>query len=61
MQATSSIMISKNSFMFVPMLDFQQEWTEEKIHTLFHLNKEEIECIENTIKPMDLGGTTDGE
>lgn len=55
LQATSSIMITKGSFMFVPMQDFSKPWTDEELYAKYGLTEEEIAFIESMIKPMDGG------
>ncbi len=53
LQASSSIMIAKNSFCFVPIQDFSKPWTDEELYKKYKLTKEEIDFIESMIKPMD--------
>ena len=31
-----------------------EEWTDEKLYKYFDLNKEEVDLIEKTMRPMDL-------
>ena len=38
---------------FVPMQDFSQSWTDEKLYKKYHLTESEIKFIEDNIKPMD--------
>lgn len=45
--------ISKGVFVFVPVLDFNQEWDDEKLFQKYSIDKEEIEFIDSIIKPMD--------
>jgi len=59
LQALTSINISKEKFMFIPLLDFNESWDDERLYTMYNLSSEEIECIETLIKPMD-GGEVDG-
>ena len=47
-----SISISKSSFRFVPLQDFTQEWTDEKLYAKYGLTDEEIAFIESMIRPM---------
>jgi site-specific DNA-methyltransferase (adenine-specific) len=42
----------KNAYQFVPMQDFSEPWTDEKLYKKYKLTKEEIEFIESMIKPM---------
>ena len=53
LQASSSIMITKNSFCFVPVQDFSEPWTDEKLYQKYDLTSHEIACIESSIKPME--------
>lgn len=52
----SSINLSKTSFSFVPMQDFSKPWTDEELYKKYNLTNEEIEFIEDMIKPMNLDG-----
>ena len=49
----TSIMISKESFRFVPLQDFSKPWTDEELYKKYNLTEEEIHFIESMIKPMD--------
>ena len=42
----------KSTYRFVPYLDFSEEWTDEKLYEKYGLTQEEIDLIENSIKPM---------
>jgi len=46
--------ITKERFSFVPIQDFKEEWTDEKLYIKYGLNSEEIEFIESMIRPMSL-------
>lgn len=52
-QSISGIDISKDKFRFVPMQDFSESWTDEKLYKKYKLTKEEIEFIESMIRPMN--------
>lgn len=39
-------------YRFVPVVDFNEEWTDEKLYAHFGLTEEEINLIETSIKPM---------
>ena len=39
-------------YQFVPMQDFTEEWTDEKLYRKYDLSEEEIAYIEDLIKPM---------
>ena len=45
--------ISRGVFAFVPVLDFEQEWTDEKLYKKYKFTKEEIDFIESMIRPMN--------
>ena len=53
LQACSSIMVTKASYIFVPVQDFTQEWSDQTLYEKYDLNDEEISLIEATIKPMN--------
>jgi site-specific DNA-methyltransferase (adenine-specific) len=40
-------------YQFVPIQDFNEEWTDEKLYKKYKLTKDEIEFIESLIRPMD--------
>jgi site-specific DNA-methyltransferase (adenine-specific) len=40
-------------YSLVPIQDFNQEWTDEKLYKKYNLTKEEIDFIESMIRPMD--------
>lgn len=46
--------ITKDRFSFVPMQDFSEEWTDEKLYKKYGLTTEEIAFIESMIKPMEI-------
>lgn len=47
--------ITKSTFSFVPVQDYSISWTDEMLYKKYLLSDEEIEFIENMIKPMDGG------
>lgn len=53
MQVTSSIMITRGCFMFVPVQNFAEEWTDEKLYKKYELTEDEIAFIESTIRVME--------
>ena len=53
LQTLSSIHITKNSFQFVPLQNFNEEWTDEKLYKKYGLTQEEIDFIESMIRPME--------
>ncbi|MBQ8330246.1 MAG: Eco57I restriction-modification methylase domain-containing protein [Lachnospiraceae bacterium] len=40
------------TYRFVPVVDFSEEWTDEKLYAKYNLTQEEIDLIESSIKPM---------
>lgn len=40
-------------YQFVPMQDFSKPWTDEELYQKYNLTQEEIDFIENMIKPME--------
>ena len=50
----SSVHISKANFIFVPMMDFTQPWTDEKLYDYFDLFEDERAIIEKTMRPLVL-------
>lgn len=46
--------ITKESYQFVPIQDFTESWTDEKLYKKYGLTKEEIAFIESMIRPMDV-------
>ncbi len=57
---TSTQDMPPKAYDFVPMQDFTEPWTDEKLYTKYGLTKDEIAFIESMVRPMDLGGDTDG-
>lgn len=48
----SSVHISKANFIFVPMMDFSQQWNDEKLFAYFGLSDSEAALIEKTMRPL---------
>ena len=46
--------LSNKVFSFVPIQDFNEPWTDEKLYKKYNLTREEIDFIESMIRPMDL-------
>lgn len=46
-------------YQFVPMQDFTQEWTDEKLYAKYGLTKDEITFIESMVRPMTTGGANE--
>ena len=49
----SSMHITRDSFQFVPIQDFHESWTDEKLYAKYGISKEEQQYIESLIKPME--------
>ncbi len=43
----------KQVYSFVPLQDFNEEWTDEKLYKKYGLTQEEIDFIESMIRPME--------
>ena len=50
---------TKNVYRFVPIQDFSESWTDEKLYAKYGITDEEIAFIESMIRPMDLNGDND--
>jgi site-specific DNA-methyltransferase (adenine-specific) len=55
-QAISSLNVTRECFRFVPYLDFNETWDDEKLYKRFGLTPEEIALVESTIRAFDQGG-----
>lgn len=53
LQALTSINISRDKFIFVPILDANHKYTSHELYARYNLSKEEIDYIETIIKPME--------
>ncbi len=53
-QTLTSMNISKDSFMFVPKMDWSQLYDNETLYDYFKLNNEEREYIDQVMRPIDL-------
>ncbi len=49
------------AYTFVPIQDFSEAWTDEKLYAKYGLTEEEIAFIESMVRPMDLNGETTDE
>lgn len=45
--------ITKDAYSFVPVLNMETEWTDEKLYKKYDLTKDEISFIESKIRPME--------
>lgn len=50
---------AKGVYSFVPIQDFTEEWTDEKLYKKYGLTQEEIAFIESMIRPMSASGLED--
>lgn len=50
----SSVHLSKSNFVFVPLLDFNELWTDEKLYAYYDLTDDEIKLIEETMRPINI-------
>ena len=48
-------------YSFVPIQDFSEPWTDEKLYAKYGITEDEIAFIESMIRPMDLSGGADDE
>lgn len=46
---------AKAVYRFVPIQDFNEEWTDEKLYAKYGITEEEIAFIDSMIRPMELG------
>lgn len=53
LQALTSIHITKDSFIFVPVLNCNVPWDDNKIYQKFSLDEKEIAFIDGQIKPLE--------
>ena len=49
----SSLNISQGTFDLIPLQDFTEEWTDEKLYLKYGLSSEEVGFIESIVKPME--------
>lgn len=54
LQAISSINLSKDKFYFIPLQDFSESWTDEKLYKKYGLTADEIAFIDSMIRPMEI-------
>lgn len=57
------IMLKKNTqdamrgvYEFVPVQDFTEEWTDDKLYAKYGLSAKEVEFIESMVRPMEVAG-----
>ncbi len=52
--AKSTQHITQKTYVFVPIQDFNESWTDEKLYQKYGITEEEQEFIKTLIKPMDV-------
>jgi site-specific DNA-methyltransferase (adenine-specific) len=45
--------VTKSVFGLIPLQNFDEPWTDEKLYKKYSLTKEEIDFIESMIRPME--------
>jgi len=53
LQAISSIHLSKDKFLFLPMQDFKKQWDDQTLYKKYDLTPDEIQYIDSMMKPID--------
>ena len=53
LQSLSSINLSREAYVLVPLQDFSKPWTDEELYKKYGLTEEEIAFIESMIRPME--------
>jgi site-specific DNA-methyltransferase (adenine-specific) len=48
--------LTRSAYAFVPILDMNTEWTDQKLYERYGLTKEEVAFIESKIRPMEANG-----
>ena len=48
--------ITKDRFLFAPVLRMNSDWTDEKLYKRYGLTEDEIAFIESKIRPMEANG-----
>ena len=61
LQTLSSINLSREKYMLVPMQDFSRTWTDEDLYQKYKLGQSEMELIDSMIKPMSDSATDDSK
>jgi site-specific DNA-methyltransferase (adenine-specific) len=46
--------IRKKVYSFVPMQDFSESWTDEKLYKKYGLTKDKIAFMESMVRPMEI-------
>ena len=53
LQSLSSINLSREAYVLVPLQDFSKPWTDSELYAKYGLTDEEIQFIESMIRPME--------
>lgn len=53
---TSAQDLPRTAYTFVPIQDYAQRWTDQRLYAKYGLEAHEISLIESTIRPMDITG-----
>ena len=56
MQMLASMNMSKSSYSFVPVQNWDKAWSDEELYSKYGLTDDEIAFIEDVIRPMPTGG-----
>ena len=56
MQMLASMNMSKSSYSFVPIQDWSKSWNDVELYRKYRLSEEEIDFVEQIIRPMPNGG-----
>ena len=52
-QCMYSHLITKEAYRLVPIQDFSQSWTDEKLYAKYGITDAEIKFIESMVRPME--------
>ena len=47
---------TRKVYEFVPMQDFSEEWSDEKLYKMYKITKDEIDFIKTMVRPLELSG-----
>jgi hypothetical protein len=53
LQAVSSIHLTKDKFLFLPVQNFKESWSDKKLYAKYGLSKDEIEFIDSMMRSME--------
>ena len=53
--------LSNKVFSYIPIQNFSESWSDEKLYNKYGLTVDEISFIESMIRPMDLNTNDDGD